>query len=76
MRAGKQMNENRIEISDNNRIILDGIESIKEFGEGYVTLKLKKYSVKVEGNDITVSEFTDGCAVLEGQLFSVSFLYV
>lgn len=67
--------ENRIEISDNREIILDGVESIKEFEVNYVTLRLKKYSVKVVGDEITVLEFEEGRALLSGRLFSVNFLY-
>lgn len=76
MKGERNLLDNRIEIFDNKRMVLDGIESITGFGDGFIIFKFPKYSLKVSANEIKISEFTDTTAFLEGELFSVEFLYI
>ena len=66
---------NIIEITDGNKVTFDSVLGVIEYGENYIVLKLKNYSVRISGDDIRVSEFEGGFAKIEGKLFSLSFLY-
>lgn len=66
---------NLIEITDGCEAVFDGVKSVKEYGRDYIILKLKSYSVKITGDEIIISEFLEGRAIVLGKIFSVSFMY-
>jgi hypothetical protein len=61
----KTITGNIIEITDGNIVTFDSVLGVSEYGENYIVLKLKSYSVKVSGDDIRVSELEGGFAKID-----------
>ncbi len=71
----QQSVEQTLEINNAEIIRIDSVKSVLDYTEEFILFKLKNYMVKIVGDALTISEFTDGDAVVSGKIFSVTFLY-
>ena len=67
--------EETVDIINASLINIDSVKSVLDYSEEQIVFKLKNYSVKIIGDTLIIKEFTDGNAMVEGRIFSVTFLY-
>jgi sporulation protein YqfC len=67
--------EETIYITNASEIRVDSLKSVLDYSDEHIVFKLKNYSVKITGDSLNIKEFTDGDALVEGKIFSVTFLY-
>lgn len=61
------------EIFSNKKIIIEGCQSIVDYQNNYIKLKLKKGFLNILGNEFLITAFDDEKIVIKGNIVSIEF---
>lgn len=67
------LGETLIELRGRNSLTVRGGGGITEYGDREIRFKLKEGELSVKGERLSCASFEKGAAVLDGNIFSVSF---
>lgn len=61
------------EIFSNKKVIIEGCQSILDYQNNYIKLKLKKGFLNVFGNEFLITAFDEEKIVIKGNIASIEF---
>ncbi len=62
------------EMYSNKKIIIDGVFSVLEYSEELICLRLKRKTLQIIGQGMTISSVSEGHIVIVGDIISYEFM--
>lgn len=64
----------RVNIIDNTYILVEGKTKVADYFDNYIKIKTKKYSLVVDGKNLSIKEISDTDLIINGEISNISYI--
>lgn len=70
----KTLSAPQIEISSNNHAVIQGADTVLEYDQNIIRIKLSTQEIQFWGNDFSIEYLTGDCVEIRGEINKVEFV--
>lgn len=67
-------NSLRANVIDNNYILIEGKTKVIDYFDNYIKIKAEKYSIAIDGKNLTIKEISDTDLIISGEISNISYV--
>ena len=64
----------RVTIVDNSYILIEGKSKVADYFDNYIKIKTDKYTLAIDGNDLSIKEISDTDLIVSGKIANISYI--
>lgn len=64
----------RVNIIDNTYILIEGKTKVADYFDNYIKIKTEKYSLVVDGKNLSIKEISDTDLIINGEISNISYI--
>lgn len=64
----------RVNIIDNTYILIEGKTKVADYFDNYIKIKTEKYSLVVDGKNLSIKEINDTDLIITGEISNISYI--
>lgn len=64
----------RVNIIDNTYILVEGKTKVADYFDNYIKIKTEKYSLVVDGKNLSIKEISDTDLIINGEISNISYI--
>ena len=64
----------RVTVVDNSYILIEGKSKVADYFDNYIKIKTDKYTLAIDGNDLSIKEISDTDLIVSGKISNMSYI--